>query len=204
MKEALIVFSIISLVAACIVFDQYTAEERKAILAKMGVKMPVDANNQGQPARNPYQQSTPLENDAQPDRHPSSNVDAVYYCMKDGKKIISDSPCENHSADEEQRRYYVRTDVQPGIASAQQLEREKAVLKRMEDDRKIREVAAEKRVQARAQSNEAEQKKERICNSLYAEKDSIKAIQRQLNSDYWNQRHREVDDEIYYRKCGFR
>lgn len=74
MKEALIVFSIIGLVAACIVFDQYTAEERKVILTKMGINMPDDNKTSPQSSRPDY---SPLpSNNRQPNRYYRSFTDS--------------------------------------------------------------------------------------------------------------------------------
>ena len=74
MKEALIVFSIIGLVVGCIVFDQYTAEERKAILTKMGISIPADNNIEPHSSRPDY--SPAPSNNRQPNRYYRSFTDS--------------------------------------------------------------------------------------------------------------------------------
>lgn len=169
MKEALIVFSIIGLAAACIVFDQYTAEERKAILAKMGINMP--AGNKAAP-------SSP-----QPDYAPTPSNTGQPYNLE---RSIS-----------ERRQEEINRQV-----ALNRIEREKALANRLERERIAREKASLARFET-PYAHQEKKRKETICEGLYADKEHVKNEQRRYSSDALNQRHREIDNDIFKYKCGF-
>lgn len=125
----------------------------------------------------------------------------VYHCMKDGKKIISDHPCNAFSAQETKRSNF--SDLPPvttvqGV-TPEERDRGRKLTERLnrEDEQYRRRMDYEK-----AKAAEDQRLTEKRCAELWRYKEQIVAQQRRMNNDWWNAEHRRVNDEIYRLNCG--
>ena len=127
-------------------------------------------------------------------------AESIYYCMCDGRKVVTDQPCGEKSM--ELKR--VDSSALPPINTSNGLtdsERQRAA--NFDQKFKQQQVVDEelRRVeQARYAANENVRKA--FCNDLYIRKSNVVARQRMGNSDALNQEHRQINDDIYRLKCG--
>jgi hypothetical protein len=124
----------------------------------------------------------------------------IHVCMKDGKKIMTDQPCERIGAVTKQirtpdsfRPLTVIGGVTPGERQLMQQykARDAAENALWEADRARDREAA--RQQAAAN--------QRRCDQLNAEKNNIVVQLRQNSTQWLNDRHRAVNDEMYRLNC---
>ena len=125
------------------------------------------------------------------------NAQAIFYhCIKDGKKLVADRPCDELGAREQKR--VDPAELTPLSTSQSLTPSERARAQTLDQRLKNEDRHYQARRQATAQ--QADSKKQE-CDSLYELKASIVAQQRSWSSDYLNQRHREVNDKIYRLGC---
>lgn len=134
----------------------------------------------------------------------SANADAIYYCNKNGKKIVTDRPCEDLGAQEKKR---INPEDLPPLSTsrgltANQIEQSKQIDQRYHQQSQIDDQQRQIKQQA-AQSQKANNKA--VCVSLDRQKQSIISAQRAPNSgamhDYYREQRRKIDDEIYRLGC---
>lgn len=129
------------------------------------------------------------------------NAQTFYHCTKNGKKLISDQPCDEQGA-KEQKRVNVQ-DMPPlnttQSLSAGQVQQSQQIDRRMQQQ-KI--VNTQQMQYDQARQQEAKQNNDKVCADLWRYKEQIIAQQRRMNSDWWNAEHRRVNDDIYKRNCG--
>jgi len=132
-----------------------------------------------------------------------ADANAIYYCSKNGKKIISDLPCQNQDAEEHKRVYgqnVAPIETSQGLRSAQTdqgRQMDPRAQQQAQPDEQLRQVKLQQR-------NEQVEKK-RVCAGLEARKQNYTAAQRAPNStqmlDWYREQLRGVNDELYSRNC---
>jgi len=132
------------------------------------------------------------------------SADVIYYCTKDGKKLVTDKPCQELGAQEKKR--VNAEDLRPlnttrGLTQGD-LNRSQEI-----DDRLDRrnQADAENREERRAQAQVEQAQGKAACSGLEQEKKNIVVAQRSpLSSqaqDYYRERLRWVNDELYRLNC---
>lgn len=121
-----------------------------------------------------------------------------YHCTKGGKKIISDQPCQEQGATETKR---VNSKDLPPLNTTQGMSQEQRQ-KTVEGWQNQRLADERQRQQAVSQAARQDQGKQRQCDDLWKEKQSIVAQQRRGNNQWLNDQHRRVNDRMYELKCG--
>ncbi|MDR2113626.1 MAG: hypothetical protein LBQ62_11125 [Candidatus Accumulibacter sp.] len=125
----------------------------------------------------------------------------IYHCMKDGKKLVSDQPCEKFGSEEKKR---VRSSQMPPLNTAQGLTKNERKHGQAVTDRLRNEEWQRRAIREYQESEAAEERKrnEKKCSDLWYYKEQIINQQRRKNDEYWNEEHRKVNDEIFHLNCG--
>lgn len=130
-----------------------------------------------------------------------ANASGVYYCAKDGRKIMTDQPCDSLGAN--QKKYIRYDEFRPLSTMESPTERDKQQADRFyhEEQNRRRPDSGYRPQQANV---EAEQNKAQ-CHQLEQQKQAIIAQQRMPQQgsmhDYLRRQREGVDTEIYRRKC---
>lgn len=133
-----------------------------------------------------------------------SSAETIFYCMRDGRKVISDQPCADQKAREVKR---IDGADLPPINTSKALstsDRQRARdfdARQQQEDEQNRQNEAQRQNQAQ-QSAAASQDKAAYCDLLYRRKADIVSAQRFRSSDSLNEEHKRVNDEIYRLRCG--
>lgn len=134
----------------------------------------------------------------------TAHADAIYYCNKNGKKIVTDRPCEEFGAQEKRR---INPQDLPPLSTSQGLRPDQIEQARQIDQRNQQQAQIdEQQRQAMQRQAQAQQgQKSQICASLESHKQSLIAAQRMPNSmqtlNYYREELRKVNDELYARRC---
>ena len=124
----------------------------------------------------------------------------IYYCVKDGKKIATDRGCGVQGAVEQKRVEY--RDLPPVNTSQSltpsEVQQGQIVDERMRQERVVDDGQRKKNI---VMQQRADARNREICLELGKKKDHIISMQRHFSNDYWNEKHRWVNDEIYRRRC---
>jgi hypothetical protein len=129
------------------------------------------------------------------------SAQSIYYCTKNGKKIVTDQPCENHGASQSKRVDYQEMPpltITQGLTDSEKRKGQALTERLNREDRQY--LQAKKYEQAKLQSQKSNN--ERVCSELWRYKEQIVSHLRYRSTDYWNSEHRRVNDEIYRRECG--
>ncbi|WP_263770054.1 hypothetical protein [Propionivibrio soli] len=129
--------------------------------------------------------------------------EVIYHCLKDGRKMVTDQPCADLGAQERKR---VNTSDMPPLNTSQGLsveerQREQGIRERLyREGQQYEQIREQQKAVAAAEERE----RVRLCDSLWRQKKAVIAQQRAYSSDYWNERHRIVNDRIYELNCSSR
>lgn len=130
----------------------------------------------------------------------AANADGIYYCTKNGKKIMTDQPCQNLGAN--QSKYTAYENLQPLNTMAPPSHN--AIQRAKEFDQEQTRRQPDQGNQQRQASVQAEQNKAQ-CRELEQQKQAIVAQQRMPQQgsmhDYLRRQREGVDAEIYRRQC---
>ena len=130
----------------------------------------------------------------------TSEAQTLYHCIKAGKKVFTDQPCETHGATQQKRIDY--QDLPPVNTSRSltpnEINRSQQLGERLNAQRQADE---QQRQQLIAKAQQQEEDNQRVCKELDRYKNQIIAQQRQRNTDWLNAEHKRINDEMYDRKC---
>ncbi|MBK8744154.1 hypothetical protein [Propionivibrio sp.] len=128
------------------------------------------------------------------------NAQTIYHCTKNGKKVMSDQPCEHQGAIEQRR-----VDVQdmPPLNTSQpltpgQIQQSQQIDQRLQQENVVSE---HKRQYEKAKIAQDQANNQKVCDDLERYRKQVIDQQRVNNNDWWNAEHRRVDDEMYKRGC---
>lgn len=128
------------------------------------------------------------------------NAQTIYVCDKAGKRIMSDQPCDklgatiNHIRTPES---YAPLTTVVGLTPGQQQKSNEIKFRHDQNEAKWK---AEREASRRA-TERADAENSVICNRLNTEKINIVSQLRQNSTQWLNDRHRQVNDEMYQRRC---
>lgn len=132
---------------------------------------------------------------------PAAAQDIIYVCVKDGRELMTDRPCEVLGATTKRIRtpesFKPLSVIGGGLTTGERrmlrdYEARNDALDRDHEARKLADREAANRADA---LNVAE------CRRLDAEKKRVIERQRQFSTQGLTDRHREINDEMYRRRC---
>ncbi|MBW7902274.1 MAG: hypothetical protein H3C26_12385 [Rhodocyclaceae bacterium] len=132
---------------------------------------------------------------------PAVAQDIIYVCVKDGRELMTDRPCEVLGATTKRIRtpesFTPLSVIGGGLTTG-----ERRMLREYEarNDALDREHEA-RRLADREAANRADALNVAECRRLDAVKKSIVNQQRQHSTQWLTDRHREINDEMYRRRC---
>ena len=128
------------------------------------------------------------------------NAQTLYHCIKSGKKVFTDQPCEVQGATQQKRVDY--QDLPPVNTSRSltqnEINRSQQLGERLNAERQADERQRQKLI---AKAQEEERTNQWACNQLEAQKKRVISRQRQYSTDALNEEHKRINDEMYARKC---
>ncbi|MDR1934012.1 MAG: hypothetical protein LBS49_00200 [Candidatus Accumulibacter sp.] len=126
----------------------------------------------------------------------------IYYCVKDGNKLISNKPCAELAATESKRvnaEDLPPLSTMPGLSDNER-QRGKTLSERL--DRNDPQAPREPQARAEAEASEDQTVNEKKCADLQYYKEHIVALQRAVNNDWLNSEHRRVNEDMSRLNCG--
>jgi hypothetical protein len=124
-----------------------------------------------------------------------------YHCTKDGKKLVTDRPCERFGATENKR---INANDMPPLNTSKSLSENEKRQGQVVTDRLNQ--SGREHIQQRTYEKQkaAEEKKitEKKCADLWRYKQELVEKQRKRNSEWLNKEFRRVNDEIFRLNCG--
>lgn len=125
----------------------------------------------------------------------------IHVCVKDGREFMADRPCDVFGARTKQIRtpesFKPLSVIGGGLTSG---ERRMMQEYKARDDARDREYEAQRLVDRQA-AQQADARNSAECRRLDAEKKRIIEQQRQYSTQWLTDRHREINDEMYRRRC---
>lgn len=130
-----------------------------------------------------------------------ASAQTVHVCQKDGRKIMTDSPCDRIGAETMQIRTQDSFRPLTVITGISPRERQTLNQYKARDAVNNAQWEADRRADREA-ARQQEAAKNSNCARLNAEKNSIVAQLRQNSTQWLNDRHRTVNDEIGRMGCS--
>lgn len=131
----------------------------------------------------------------------TATAQTIHVCQKDGKQIMTDQTCDKIGAETKAVRPPASFEPLNTYIGVTETERQRLA------EIKARHEAAEQQWQAqrdtaRIKSQAATANKDATCKGLVAEKDQVVAALRHNSTQFLNDRHRRINDEIYRLNCS--
>lgn len=130
----------------------------------------------------------------------TGHAQTLYHCIKAGKKVFTDQPCETQGATQQKRVDY--EELPPVNTSrsltSNEINRAQQIGQRLNAERQADE---QQRQQLIVQAAEQEKSNQWACSQLEAQKKRVISRQRQFSTDSLNAEHKRINDEMYDRKC---
>jgi len=124
----------------------------------------------------------------------------VYYCSQSGKRIITDTPCEKMGMNTKRIRDSSDFQGRTGLGGLTDGEKRMAAEAKQQDQ--VREAEWQQNKMAEAAEREhSERINDSVCRNLDAEKKQVVAQLRANSTQWLNDRHRKINDEMYRRRC---
>lgn len=130
----------------------------------------------------------------------SANAQGIYHCTKNGKKLMTDQPCQAFGAD---TKKHVRYDDMPPLNTMEPPSQ--AEIQRARQSSSIQHTQHRSEETNSPQTDVKASQKKAVCMQLEQEKQQIVSMQRAPQSggthDHLRARREKIEAEIYRREC---
>ena len=123
----------------------------------------------------------------------SSGAQTIYYCVKNGKKVVSNQSCEDQGAVQKKR---VDPQDAPPMNITQPIKPSQIKQNREQDRQDPQVVTFGQKGKSHLSSSEQDR-----CDKLWQRKLETIEDQRRMNNDWLTAEHKRINDELYALRC---